>query len=246
MQMDPYYELARFYLYRRSRYFRLKLSDFNSEVPGPLYSLRIDFFFVIRPGLLAFSNQALGFVDQPYSIRISFPVTYGDLVFSCFTSNRIPFRRLSNLDEYPKKCAWELLSEAETDYTKYSSILNKKPTTYLIKCAISYFLYYLYFRVCSNVGCAHAGTDTLLALKDISDLFTCYAFPYLSSERVLVLNFVLDPVYTTSLFPMDYLLAHPKYFLPVPFSEAIFLSKEHPELGYCLSHIRENFFYERE
>lgn len=209
------------------------------ELNYPTYSINIECFFGLEDELLGFKGRALEKGDEDFFLSLTHTITYGDhLAAGNFVRKRLNFHpeKDLSLNLPPLDELWRTdpeVTQANPEKLMYSWNFNDIHG-FLTEC-VFYFLRYAYLRICQITGCPY-DVDGVKSLYHSAyyDPYRSNTFTYIDKENKLVFAVFLPRYITNTLFPPQFFLAHPEYFLVVPISELLLLCKERLGLRYLL------------
>lgn len=217
-----------------------KLPRISDTVASTCYYPYIEFFFIIRNGFLALTEEALRLSEKDFYIKLSFPITYGDYAAAMCLRRKNSFFHESdiNAESPPPDKLWLSVPEIannSSDMDILCYILNTEDHLSSYASCSLYFLKHLYLRFCRITEHPYK-VQTLMTIQN-NEIFgpnSQYTFTYVDKPFKLCYVNVLPAKLTDELFPLDFREAHPRYFLEIPISGAQFLSDDDFGLRYCI------------
>lgn len=236
--MEILHRLVRF----RVNHDCLELIDGNSKsTSDPTYTVNAELIFATEFGFLGFTRAGLRLGLKKFYPTLCFPITVGDCIASSHLFDVLYYTNDDDLD-FP-------LVPLNKIWTAYPSVTNasEREINFRFKELGAYFnprnwsLYFLkhtYLRFCQITGCPYNRImlDTLRKSWPFMP-FWC-TFSYEAPEHRIIYAFLAKSELTSALFPEDFRIEHPKYFLDIPVEEVDLILNDYLGLRYGMAFLR--------
>jgi len=209
-------------LYYDNQRIHLAISD---PVPDtlPKFHLKVGIFFRYYDSIIGVYDEALQLGKSPFYIYFSFPITYGDVMFSLLKKDWIKFSRDDLKDEsvFRGKSLWESFLHIIHDFSEErlkELCQGVRVSKIASLCALQYF-WYLYLRICKYTKLSYEPDILRYMVKKYGSFFYNREHSYLDFANYLVYTYFPRSIDMGGLLPEPFLYTHLQFFKEIPFKE---------------------------